>query len=117
MSLFICEYRESNNDHTEEVTIKLLECSIRALKMEMESLKNASFKTFQKRRFFSFLYANDNLTTSVVTQEKWGFTLVREAAIPRTWNARLRWLKVMDLIFFYEGIFYVDNNEKKKTDY
>ncbi|KAI7907174.1 uncharacterized protein BX663DRAFT_528960 [Cokeromyces recurvatus] len=40
------------------------------------------------------------LSTSVVSQEKWGYTLVREAIVPRTWNVRVRWLKVMDLIFY-----------------
>ncbi|KAG1121494.1 hypothetical protein G6F42_012372 [Rhizopus arrhizus] len=40
------------------------------------------------------------LSTSVVSREKWGYTLVREAIVPRTWNARVRWLKVMDLIFY-----------------
>ncbi|EIE90804.1 hypothetical protein RO3G_15515 [Rhizopus delemar RA 99-880] len=45
---------------------------------------------------------NDKLTilsTSVVSREKWGYTLVREVIVPRTRSARARWLKVMDLIF------------------
>lgn len=101
--LFICKYREENDDHTQDVTIKLLECSIRTLKMEMENIKDASFKTYKKRRFFTYLYAGDKLTmlsTSIVSQEKWGYTLVREAVVLRTWNVRARWLKVMDLIFY-----------------
>ncbi|KAG1439643.1 hypothetical protein G6F56_012226 [Rhizopus delemar] len=94
---------EENDDHTQDVTIKLLECSIRTLKMEMENIKDASFKTYKKRRFFTYLYAGDKLTmlsTSIVSQEKWGYTLVREAVVLRTWNVRARWLKVMDLIFY-----------------
>lgn len=119
MNLLICEYRELNDNHTEEVTIKLLECSIRALKKEMENLKNASFETFKKRRFITYLYASDNLTmlsTSVVNHEKWAFTLVREALIPRTWNARLRWLKVMDLIFFTKVDFMLIIMKKRITN-
>ncbi|KAL9537075.1 hypothetical protein MBANPS3_012105, partial [Mucor bainieri] len=98
---------EDNSDHAEDVTIKLLECSIRALKMEMENVKDASFETFKKRKFFAYLYAGNKLTmlsTSVVNQEKWGYTLVREAVIPRTWNARVRWRKVMDLIFYTKAM-------------
>ncbi|KAG1384772.1 hypothetical protein G6F61_000128 [Rhizopus arrhizus] len=94
---------EENDGHTQDVTIKLLECSIRSLKMEMENIKDASFEYYKKRRFFTYLYAGDKLTmlsTSVVSREKWGYTLVREAIVPRTWNARVRWLKVMDLIFY-----------------
>ncbi|CEP14615.1 hypothetical protein [Parasitella parasitica] len=98
---------EENDGHTQDVTIKLLECSVRSLKMEMENIKNASFESFKKRRFFTYLYAGDKLTmlsTSVVSREKWGYTLVREAIVPRTWNARGRWLKVMDLIFYTKAM-------------
>lgn len=99
----ICKYSEENDGHTQDVTIKLLECSIRTLKMEMQGIKNASFESFKKKRFFTYLYAGDTLSmlsTSVLSQEKWGYTLVREAIIPSTWNARVKWLKVMDLIFY-----------------
>lgn len=78
MYLFICRYREENDDHTQDVIMKLLECSIRALKMEMENVKDASFESYKKRKFFTYLYAGDKLTmlsTSVVNQEKWGYTL------------------------------------------
>ncbi|KAG2234829.1 hypothetical protein INT48_006746 [Thamnidium elegans] len=89
-------------DNTESL---LFESSgyIRSLKMEMENVQNASFETYKKRKFFTYLYAGDKLTmlsTSVVSREKWGYTLAREAIVPRTWNVRLRWLKVMNLIFY-----------------
>ncbi|KAI8094000.1 hypothetical protein BDF21DRAFT_489601 [Thamnidium elegans] len=98
---------EENDDHTQDVTIKLFECSIRSLKMEMENVQNASFETYKKRKFFTYLYAGDKLTmlsTSVVSREKWGYTLAREAIVPRTWNVRLRWLKVMNLIFYTKAM-------------
>jgi hypothetical protein len=61
--------------------------------MEMEEIKNASLETYKKRRFFTYAYAGDKLTmlsTSVVSREKWGYTLVREAIIPRSWNSRYK---------------------------
>lgn len=47
--ILICrnfKYRENNEEHKEEDTLKLLECSIRALKMEMEKMKTISFTTY-----------------------------------------------------------------------
>ena len=84
--------------------------------MEMENIKDASFESYKKRRFFTYLYAGDKLTmlsTSVVSREKWGYTLVREAIVPRTWNARVRWLKVMDLIFYTKVEFVLIVKKKK----
>ncbi|RCH80004.1 hypothetical protein CU098_004771, partial [Rhizopus stolonifer] len=59
---------EDNDEHKKEDTIKLLECSIRALKMEMEKMMSF-FCYILKRKFLSYLYANDKLTmliTSVI---------------------------------------------------
>lgn len=81
--------------------------------MDMENVKDASFESYKKRKLFTYLYAGDKLTmlsTFVVSKEKWGYTLIREAIIPRTWNVRLKWLKVMDLIFFTK----VDSINKNK---
>lgn len=69
--------------------------------MEMEELKEASLETYKHRRLYTFLYASKKLTmlsTSAVNEEKLGFTLVREAVVPRTWDARASWLKLMELI-------------------
>ncbi|CEG82487.1 hypothetical protein RMATCC62417_16553 [Rhizopus microsporus] len=93
---------EDDGSHTSEDTLKLLECSIRALKLEMEKLKGASYKTFQQRRFLTCLYAGDKLTlmsTSLVDDNRWGFITVREAVIPRTWAGRYSWGKAFELLF------------------
>lgn len=100
-------------------TIKLLECSIRSLKMEMENIKDAPFESYKKRKFFTYLYASDKLTilsTSVVSREKWGYTLVREVIVPRTRSARARWLKVMDLIFCTKVEFVLIVKKKKRIN-
>ncbi|KAI7888701.1 uncharacterized protein EV154DRAFT_304183 [Mucor mucedo] len=100
-SMLIESSGEENDEHRKGDTIKLLECSIRALKMEMEKMKSSSFTTYKKRKFISYLYARDKLTmlvTSVVDKDHWGFVHVRDALIPRTWETRLRWLKLFDLM-------------------
>jgi hypothetical protein len=93
---------ENNEEHKKEDSIKLLECSIRSLKLEMQKKKPVSFSTYQKRKFFSYLFANYKLTmltTSASDPDHWRFVYVREARIPRTWDTRFRWLKVFELMF------------------
>ncbi|KAI8371241.1 hypothetical protein EDC96DRAFT_86516 [Choanephora cucurbitarum] len=92
-SVLIESSGENNEEHKKENTIKLLECSIRALKLEMEKMKSVSFSTYKKRQFLSCLYTNDKLTmmvTSVVDKDHWGFVFARDARIPITWDTRLR---------------------------
>ncbi|CEP19901.1 hypothetical protein [Parasitella parasitica] len=100
-SMLIESSGEDNEEHKKGDTVKLLECSIRALKMEMEKMKSISFATYKKRQFPSYLYAHDKLTmlvTSVMDKDHWGFVYVRDALIPRTWDTRFRWLKLFDLM-------------------
>ncbi|KAI7907218.1 uncharacterized protein BX663DRAFT_573460 [Cokeromyces recurvatus] len=100
-ALLIESSGEEDTSHAKEDTLKLLECSIRALKMEMEKLKFASLNTFKARRFYTMLYSKDKLTmlsTSLVDSSRWGFTFVREATFPRTWNKRHGWLSVFELV-------------------
>ncbi|CAO0793942.1 unnamed protein product [Mucor circinelloides] len=69
--------------------------------MEMEKMKSISFASYKKRKFLSYLYPNDKLTmliTSVIDKNHCGFVYARDARIPRTWDIRLRWLKVFDLM-------------------
>lgn len=107
--------REDNEEHKKEKTIKLLECSIRALKMEMEKMKSISFATYKKRNFLSYLYAHDKLTMliiSVIDKNYWGFVYVRDTLIPRTWDTRLRWLKLFDLMLCTR-VYFINNNTNK----
>ncbi|CEG66980.1 hypothetical protein RMATCC62417_03467 [Rhizopus microsporus] len=93
---------EDDEGHSSEDTLKLLECSIRALKLEMEKLKGASYKTFKQRRFLTCLYAGNKLTlmsTSLVDVNRWGFITLREAIVPRTWTERYAWEKAFELMF------------------
>jgi hypothetical protein len=83
--------------------MKLLEFSIRSLKAEIEKVKFASLEAFKKRRFLTCLYAKDkltSLTTFLVDSDRWGFTFVREAVVPRSWVGRHAWLRVFELIFY-----------------
>ncbi|CEI93020.1 hypothetical protein RMCBS344292_07265 [Rhizopus microsporus] len=93
---------EDDEGHSSEDTLKLLECSIRALKLEMEKVNGASLNTFKKRRFLTCLYAGDKLTlmsTSLMDVDRWGFITVREAIVPRTWAERYAWGKTFELMF------------------
>ncbi|EIE76686.1 hypothetical protein RO3G_01390 [Rhizopus delemar RA 99-880] len=93
---------ENSDGHAKENTMKLLECSIRSLKAEMEKVKSASLETFKRRRFLTCLYAKDKLTllaTFLVDSDRWGFNFVREAVIPRSWVDRHAWLRVFELFF------------------
>lgn len=85
--------------------------------MEMEKMKSVSFATYKRRKCLSYLYANDKLTmliTSVIDKDHWGFVYVRDARIPRTWDARLRWLKVFDLMLCTK-VYFINNNTKINT--
>lgn len=83
--------------------------------MEMEKIKSISFATYKKRKYLSYLYANDKLTmliTSVIDKNHWGFVYAREARIPRTWDTRFRWLKVFDLMLCTK-VYSINNNFNK----
>ncbi|KAG1149348.1 hypothetical protein G6F37_007776 [Rhizopus arrhizus] len=104
---------ENSDDHAKENTMKLLECSIRSLKVEMEKVKFASLETFKKRRFLTCLYAKDKLTilaTFLVNSDRWGFTFVREAVVPQSWVGCHAWLRVFELIFCLKN--YLDEQAK-----
>ncbi|KAG2233146.1 hypothetical protein INT48_001639 [Thamnidium elegans] len=96
---------EDNDVHLNEDTVKLLECSIRGLKLETERLPNASFETFKKRRFFTCCYSKDKLTlmsTFLADSEHWGFTKIRDAIVPRSRFGRSSWSKVFELTLFLQ---------------
>lgn len=83
-----------------EETIKLLECTIRTLKVVMTKNGSASTNTFKKYKMYSCLYSTDKITmmsTSLVDKEHWGYVFVRDAHIPRTWEDRFSWVKVLEL--------------------
>ncbi|ORE23042.1 hypothetical protein BCV71DRAFT_240699 [Rhizopus microsporus] len=93
---------EDDDSHKSEDTLKLLECSIRALKLEMEKYKGSSLETFKQRRFLTCLYAGNKLTlmsTSLVDADRWRYITIREAIVPRTWAERYSWGKAFELMF------------------
>jgi hypothetical protein len=68
----------------------------------MEKMKGASYKTFQQRRFLTYLYSNSKLTLmsdSLMDVNHWGFITVREVIVPRTWAGRHSWGKAFELMF------------------
>ncbi|KAG0169196.1 hypothetical protein DFQ30_003861 [Apophysomyces sp. BC1015] len=92
---------EEDDDHTVEDTLKIVECSIQCLKMDMANHKYASFETFRKRRVLGLQYIGDKLSllsTGVLNKKEWSCVLERSAIIPRTWRERKYWIKVFELL-------------------
>ncbi|KAI9492651.1 hypothetical protein BDB00DRAFT_738006, partial [Zychaea mexicana] len=60
--------------HTEEDTLKLMECSHHCLNVEMKKRQSASWNTFNKRRVLSVQCVGDKITllsTSLLPSGKW----------------------------------------------
>ncbi|KAG2216754.1 hypothetical protein INT45_010796 [Circinella minor] len=92
---------ETDDAHTIEDSLKIVECSIQCLKMDMISNKLASFKTFQKRQILALHYVGDKLSltsTNILKNGRYSHVLLRSAIIPRTWHDRYNWIKVFELV-------------------
>ncbi|KAI9492798.1 hypothetical protein BDB00DRAFT_764871 [Zychaea mexicana] len=92
---------EIDNGHTIEDTLKIVECSIQCLKMDMISNKLASISTFQKRQVLGLHYVGDKLSltsTKLLNNGRYSHVLLRSAVIPRTWHDRHNWIKVFELV-------------------
>ncbi|KAI9317181.1 hypothetical protein BX666DRAFT_152713 [Dichotomocladium elegans] len=93
---------EKDGDHTEEDTLKIMECSHHCLKTEMDHLLYASWDTFTNRRILSIQCVSDKITllsTRCLKTGKWCLVEVRSAIVPRDWRRRNSWARVMDLLF------------------
>ncbi|KAI7906278.1 uncharacterized protein BX663DRAFT_427228 [Cokeromyces recurvatus] len=77
---------ESDNGHTIEDSIKLMECAAICLKQEMNKYGEASFETMLKRKMLC-LQINENkitlLSMKVLRDGKWACVTERSAVVPR----------------------------------
>lgn len=92
---------EIDDDHIMEDTLKIVECSIQCLKVDMANHKFASFETFKKRKVLGLHYIGNKLSlvsTRALDKDRWACVLLRSAIIPRTWRERRNWLKVFELL-------------------
>jgi len=91
---------ELDQVHTEEDTLKLMECTSKCLKSEMNQYRSSSWTTFGKRKVLAIQCINNKVTllsTSLV-ENKWCFVQQRSAIIPRDWEDRIYWIKVLELL-------------------
>ncbi|KAI8887113.1 hypothetical protein K501DRAFT_212480, partial [Backusella circina FSU 941] len=92
---------EIDGEHTEEDTLKLMEATSRCLKNEMSQYLSASWETFGDRKVLAVQSVSNTITllsTKRVDENKWCFVEQRSAIIPRDWNDRYHWVKVMELL-------------------
>ncbi|KAI9274824.1 hypothetical protein BDA99DRAFT_249611 [Phascolomyces articulosus] len=92
---------ETDDGHTIEDTLKIVECSIQCLKMEMIENKLASISAFLKRQILGLHYIGDKLSltsTRLLNNGRYSHVLLRSSVIPRTWHDRHNWMKVFELV-------------------
>ncbi|ORX49894.1 hypothetical protein DM01DRAFT_1271925, partial [Hesseltinella vesiculosa] len=86
----------------EEDTLKLMECTRRCLKTELNQIKYVSWKTYGQRSVFA-IHAIGNKITLLSTQRlspnKWSYIEMRSAKVPRTWADRFNFFRVFELLF------------------
>lgn len=73
----------------------------RCLKNEMTKYQSASWSTFGDRKVLAVQSTNNTITllsTKRVDGNKWAFIEQRSALIPRDWEDRLYWVKVIELL-------------------
>lgn len=90
-----------DGDHTEEDTLKLMEATSRCLKNEMGRYHSSSWSTFGDRKVLAIQVVNSTITllsTKRVEGNKWAFIEQRSASIPRDWEDRMYWTKVIELL-------------------
>lgn len=95
------KHSEVDGEHTEEDTLKLMEATSRCLKHEMSKYLSASWKTFGKRQVLAVQCVNNTITlmcSKRVERNKWCFVEQRSTIVPRDWNDRFFWVKVMEFL-------------------
>ncbi|KAI9308375.1 hypothetical protein BJ944DRAFT_254577 [Cunninghamella echinulata] len=92
---------ETDNEHTVEDTLKLMEFTSRCLKDEMNQYLPSSWSTFEKRKVFAIQFVSNKITllaTKHTGKNKWSFIVQRSAIIPRDWDDRFYWVEVIELL-------------------
>ncbi|KAI9252121.1 hypothetical protein BY458DRAFT_443929 [Sporodiniella umbellata] len=92
---------ETDGEHSAEDTLKLMEATSRCLKHEMSRYPSASWKTFGKRQVLAVQCVNNTITlmcSKRVEENKWCFVEQRSTVVPRNWNDRFFWIKVMEFL-------------------
>jgi hypothetical protein len=78
-----------------------MEATSRCLKNEMGRYQSSSWLTFGARKVLAIQAINNTITllsTKRVEGNKWAFIEQRSALIPRDWEDRMYWIKVVELL-------------------
>lgn len=92
---------ESDEKHSIEDTVKLMECGAKCLREEMNQYRQASYSTFLKRRVFCVQYIGNKLSllsVGIVSEKQWICISERSSIIPRNYEQRQYWLPVFELL-------------------
>lgn len=94
--------------HTQEDMLKLMGVTSRCLKNEMSKVLSASWTTFGRRKVLTVQCINNTMTllcTKRVEENKWCFVEQRSAIVPRDWEDRYYWIKVLELLLKFKVSF------------
>ncbi|CAO3589320.1 unnamed protein product [Absidia cylindrospora] len=100
-SLLIESSGEDNVEHSEEDTVKQIANTTNCLKMEMKRYQHASYDTFRRRQVFGLQIIDDRMTlttTFIINKERYGFIELRSARIPISYDQRVHFRKVFELL-------------------
>ncbi|KAG1554738.1 hypothetical protein G6F49_007756 [Rhizopus delemar] len=105
MELIIAEVSsgtmKENTTYTIEDALKILECSISALRKEVTYYKNASLKTFKKLKIYSLQVIKTQVTLSEMSlfnKTHWKFIEKMVAKLPTNWNDQLCFVQYLELL-------------------
>ncbi|KAG1043128.1 hypothetical protein G6F43_011734 [Rhizopus delemar] len=92
---------KENTTYTIEDALKILECSVSALRKEVTYYKNASLKTFKKLKIYSLQVIKTQVTLSEMSlsnKTHWKFIEKRVAKLPTNWNDQLCFVQYLELL-------------------
>ncbi|ORX62212.1 hypothetical protein DM01DRAFT_1315612 [Hesseltinella vesiculosa] len=87
--------------HAMDDAVKLVSCSISSLLQEAELRKGASFSKFCELKILAIQVVKNKLTLSYLNMSssgKWQWTEHGWATIPLTWDTRIQWIGVFDIV-------------------
>ncbi|KAI8060120.1 hypothetical protein BC940DRAFT_361512 [Gongronella butleri] len=97
---FSCGINLENVAHTNGDTIKLIECSAMVLKMEAAARKECSFDLMQQFKDICLHLVKNQLTMSTtgLVHPMYEHVQVRSARLPTTWQGRVLFVKIFELV-------------------
>ncbi|KAG0938528.1 hypothetical protein G6F30_007717 [Rhizopus arrhizus] len=108
---------KENTAHTIEDSLKILECSVSALRKEVAHYKNASLETFKKLKVYSLQAIKNQVTLSEMSlyvKNYWKFIEKRSAKLPTNWNDRLCFVQYVELLAtLFDGILTTQQVQKQ----